>query len=105
MAGSEDPRMDLARLEKGQNRKVTKMKSNSDLQKKMLDLFSGTGTVGKVLEEQGYHVTSLDHDPKFHPTILTDIMEWDYRAEYPLTILMSVFVAPPAHTSVGHVPP
>jgi site-specific DNA-cytosine methylase len=47
-----------------------------------LDLFSGKGSVGKCLEENGYQVVSLDVNPKFHPTHVTDILEWDYR-KYP----------------------
>jgi len=34
--------------------------------------------VGKVLEEMGYEVVSLDFNKKFNPTICVDICDWDY---------------------------
>jgi len=48
-----------------------------------LDLFSGTGSVGARLIELGYEVISLDIDPKTNPTILTDILVWDYKEKPP----------------------
>ena len=51
---------------------------------KILDLFSGTGSVEKVCAELGYEVVSLDICSKFNkPTIQADIMEWDYRQFQP----------------------
>lgn len=47
---------------------------------RVLDLFSGTGSVQKELREDDLCV-SIDISDKFHsPTILTDIMLWDYRS-------------------------
>ena len=40
---------------------------------KLLELFSGTGSVGKVFTEAGWEVTSLDLDPKTEATIHEDI--------------------------------
>ena len=41
----------------------------------LLELFSGTGSVGKVADILGYSAISLDSkDAK----IMTDILEWDY---------------------------
>ena len=40
----------------------------------LLDLFSGTGSVGKVFRENVWAVFSLDIDPKAHPTLLIDIL-------------------------------
>ncbi len=48
---------------------------------KVLELFSGTGSVGKVCRERGHHVTSLDRD--MPADIQTDIMLWDYTAHPP----------------------
>ena len=48
-----------------------------------LDLFSGTGSVGERLRQLGFHVTSLDIDPKTNANIKTDIMTWDYVNQYP----------------------
>ena len=48
-----------------------------------LDLFCGTGSVGRRLKKLGFQVTSLDIDPRTKPTIVTDIMTWDYGNQYP----------------------
>ena len=42
-----------------------------------MELFSGTGSVGKVAEEMGHLVVSLDRD--MEATIKTDIMKWDIK--------------------------
>ena len=42
----------------------------------LLELCSGTGSVGKVAKEMGYSVVSLDRDMK--ASIQIDIMNWDY---------------------------
>ena len=47
-----------------------------------LDLFSGTGSVGKHLMKQGFGVISLDISRTGTPTICEDILTWDYR-QYP----------------------
>ena len=47
---------------------------------KVLELFSGTHSVGKVCKELGYEVLSLDVDGK--ADINMDIMDWDYT-QYP----------------------
>ena len=44
--------------------------------KKLLELFSGTGSVGAVAKELGYVVISLDRD--MEANIKIDIMNWDY---------------------------
>ena len=41
----------------------------------LLELFSGTKSVGKVAEELGYHVISLDQK---NANINADILDWDY---------------------------
>ena len=47
---------------------------------RLLELFSGTGSVGNVASELNYDVVSLDRD--MDADIKTDIMDWDYKA-YP----------------------
>ena len=42
---------------------------------RLLELFSGTGSVGKVFKQHGYEVISLDIDNR--ATINTDILNWD----------------------------
>jgi site-specific DNA-cytosine methylase len=50
--------------------------------KRILELFCGTKSVGKVFEDAGYEVISLDYNPKFEATHMEDITSWDYR-QYP----------------------
>ena len=48
---------------------------------KLLELFSGTGSVGKVARAMGYEVVSVDRDmPATHQC---DIMNWDYEQYEP----------------------
>ena len=44
-----------------------------------LDLFSGTGSVGRALKELGYEVTSLDIAKGKNPDIVCDIMKWNFK--------------------------
>ena len=39
----------------------------------ILEHFSGTSSVGKVFQEAGWRVTSVDCDPRFNPTICCDV--------------------------------
>ena len=48
---------------------------------RLLELFSGTGSVGKVAKEMGYEVVSVDRDMK--ATHQCDIMEWYYQQYAP----------------------
>jgi len=45
---------------------------------RLLELFSGTGSVGTIFKELGWEVISLDADPDRDATITADIREWDY---------------------------
>ena len=47
---------------------------------KLLELFSGTKSVGKVAEQLGYEVTSLDLK---NADINGDIMNWNYSVYEP----------------------
>ena len=49
---------------------------------RLLELFSGTKSVGRAFEALGWEVTSLDADATTRPGICADIREWDYRT-YP----------------------
>ena len=49
---------------------------------RLLELFSGTKSVGRAFEALGWEVTSLDTDATTPPTICADIQAWDYRT-YP----------------------
>ena len=61
---------------------------------KLLELFSGTKSVGKVAEQLGYEVTSLDLK---NADINTDILEWDYKV-YPVGYFDIIWASPPCDT-------
>jgi len=48
-------------------------------QLKLLELFKGTGSIGKVAHKMGMKVMSVDFVEKYKPDILTDVLEWDYK--------------------------
>jgi hypothetical protein len=56
---------------------------NCKKQMRVLELFKGTGSVGKVLEQAGHEVVSLDILAKFNPTHICDIMDFEYRQYQP----------------------
>ena len=75
---------------------------------RLLELFSGTGSVGEVFRERGWEVISLDRDspPRVHDgrpstngllpaDIRCDIMDWDYRAAYPAGHFDFIWASPP----------
>ena len=45
---------------------------------RILELFSGTGSVGKVFKDRGHEVLSVDIDRKTGADEISDILEWDY---------------------------
>ena len=53
---------------------------------RLLELFSGTKSVGKVAYQLGYEVTSLDLNLKADADITCNILDWDYTV-YPPEIL------------------
>ena len=76
----------------------------------LLELFSGTQSVGKVAKELGYNVVSLDIN-KYRdtpdPTHLCDIMNFDYKI-YPKGYFKVIHASPPCiyysqlqHTWIG----
>ena len=60
---------------------------------KLLELFSGTGSVGKAFASAGWEVTSLDLDPKTEATIHEDILTWDYST-YPPGYFDAIWASP-----------
>ena len=57
----------------------------------LLELFSGTGSVGRVAKNFGYTVISLDLK---NADICSDILEWDYT-EYPTGMFQFIWASPP----------
>jgi hypothetical protein len=47
---------------------------------RLLELFSGTGSIGNVFSEKGWEVVSVDLDPKTNATIHADVLTWDHTA-------------------------
>ena len=59
---------------------------------RLLELFSGTGSVGNVAVDMGYEVISVDRD--MIATHRCDIMDWDYR-QYPPKYFDILWASPP----------
>ena len=60
---------------------------------RILELFSGTGSVGTAFSEQGWQVVSLDADPKTDATIHEDILTWDHTT-YPPGHFDAIWASP-----------
>lgn len=61
--------------------------------KRILELFSGTGSVGTVFREHGWEVVSLDM--LLPADIRMDIMHWDETLSYPVNYFDVVWASPP----------
>ena len=59
---------------------------------KVLELFSGTGSVGKCCKQLSWEVVSLDIDPR--ASICCDILDWNYK-EYPKDSFELIWSSPP----------
>jgi hypothetical protein len=62
---------------------------------RILELFSGTGSVGKVAREMGHQVVSLDISNKYKPDICADILDIDYKALWPKGSVDLIWASPP----------
>jgi hypothetical protein len=60
---------------------------------RLLELFSGTGSVGRAFERRGWEVVSVDVCPKFKPTHCVNILEWE--CPYPPGYFDAVHASPP----------
>lgn len=65
--------------------------------KRILELFCGTKSVGKVFEGAGYEVISLDYNKKFNATHTEDILTWDYTI-YPVGYFDVIWASPDCTT-------
>ena len=59
---------------------------------KLLELFSGTGSVGRPWRENNHEVISVDIDPRYQPEICEDILQLSYCK---LPIVDIVWASPP----------
>ena len=46
---------------------------------RVLDLFSGTGSITRAFLNSGHEVISLDMDPRGAPTICANILDWQFK--------------------------
>lgn len=61
---------------------------------RLLELFSGTGSVGRVFRSRGWEVVSLDVDPQAGADITANILSWDYRV-FPPDHFQCIWASPP----------
>ena len=66
---------------------VVSEKLQPQFQKRALDLFSGTGSVGQRLREWGYEVISVDINPNVGADVCVDILKWPVQKIFPQDIL------------------
>ena len=50
---------------------------------RVLELFSGTGSIGRAFKSLGWTVTSLDINPKTEATHVVDILSWNFKLYRP----------------------
>ena len=62
---------------------------------KVLELFSGTGSVGKVCKKLGYEVISLDLK---NADINIDIMNWNYKEKFNVGDFDIIWCSPPCNS-------
>ena len=56
---------------------------------RLLELFSGTGSVGRPWREAGHEVISVDIDPRYSPEICEDILQLSYCKLAPVECIWS----------------
>ena len=60
-----------------------------------MDLFTGTGSVAKQLREMGYEVITLDVNQNKNPDICIDVLQWDYKKDFPKGHFRVIAAGPP----------
>jgi len=60
---------------------------------RILELFSGTHSIANVFDDDD-EIISVDLDPKFNPTHLISIMDFDYK-QYPIDYFDYIHASPP----------
>jgi hypothetical protein len=61
----------------------------------LLELFSGTGSMGRAFRAEGWQVTSVDIREDFQPTILCDVMDFNVRLLEHLPAVDLLWASPP----------
>ena len=61
---------------------------------RLLELFSGTKSVSKAVGERYDEIISVDILKKFDPSVVTDILKWDYKI-YPPGHFDAIWASPP----------
>ena len=64
---------------------------------RVLELFSGTGSVGKVCRAQGHEVLSIDIDGEHSPDLQMDIMAFD-ETEFARDHFQFIWASPPCES-------
>ena len=68
---------------------------------RLLELFSGTGSIGKAFRQAGWEVVSLDMDLKAGATITADFMGWDWT-QFASNYFDCIWASPPrTHYSIA----
>ena len=62
---------------------------------RVLELFKGTGSVGRVFTANGCDVVSLDVEARFQPDIVANVLRFDYRAAFRPGEFDYVWASPP----------
>tara|TARA_R110000787_G_scaffold234035_4_gene340918 strand:+ start:596 stop:1222 length:627 start_codon:yes stop_codon:yes gene_type:complete len=66
---------------------------------RVLELFSGTGSISKICDELDWECVSIDINNDFStPTIMTDIMIWNYKKDFPTGYFDLITASPPCST-------
>jgi len=61
---------------------------------RLLELFSGTGSVSKAVGHLYDEIVSIDILQKFNPTEVADILKWDYK-KYSVDYFDAIWASPP----------
>ena len=77
------------------NERTSHHPTHQSAQRWALDLFSGTGSVRRALEQLGFTVISVDWDPKWHADIVEDIRRWRYWEVYQPGHFQVIAASPP----------
>jgi site-specific DNA-cytosine methylase len=61
---------------------------------RLLELFSGTKSVSKAIGSRYHEIISVDILEKFEPSVVADILRWDYKI-YPPGYFDTIWASPP----------